>query len=49
MSHDPMSTLYQACTAAGLEPKGPPHEFTCRCPAHEDRDPSLSVSEGADR
>jgi hypothetical protein len=24
------------------------HKFTCRCPAHEDRSPSLSVSEGID-
>jgi hypothetical protein len=44
-----MQAVYEACEARSLEPKGPQHKFTCRCPAHEDRDPSLSVCEGADR
>ena len=49
MTHDPMRTVYDACEAAGLEPQGPAHKFTSRCPAHEDGTPSLSVCEGADR
>ena len=40
--------MYAALEAAGCEPRGPAHDFSTRCPAHEDRSPSLSVREGAD-
>ena len=37
-----------ALERAGLATRGPDHKFEAQCPAHEDRNPSLSVSEGAD-
>ena len=49
MSHDPCQTLWDALEAKGCEPRGNLWKFAARCPAHEDRNPSLSVSEGADR
>jgi hypothetical protein len=45
---DPLRTVYDALDRAGCQPRGPEHKFTARCPAHDDRDPSLSVSIGAD-
>jgi hypothetical protein len=53
MSHltivkDPLRTVHNALERHGSDPRGPEHKFTARCPAHEDRDPSLSVSVGAD-
>jgi hypothetical protein len=48
MSSDPLARVYAACEAADCQPHGPEHNFTARCPAHDDRRPSLSVREGAD-
>ncbi len=35
-------------TATGVDPKQNGVGFTCRCPSHDDQNPSLSVSEGDD-
>jgi hypothetical protein len=46
--HDPCRAVYEALEAAGCSPKGPPFKATARCPAHDDRDPSLTVGIGVD-
>lgn len=48
MSADPLQTLRQALEAHGCHPRGQEHQFCARCPAHQDRNPSLSVKEGDD-
>jgi hypothetical protein len=48
MRPDPLTTVRNALERAGCEPRGPEHKFTARCPAHDDSDPSLSVSVGGD-
>lgn len=46
---DPIEVVEQALDAAGSGPRGNRQRgFTARCPAHDDRTPSLTVSEGAD-
>src|SRR4051794_15315760 len=46
---DPIEVVEQALDAAGAGPRGNRQRgFTARCPAHDDRTPSLTVSEGAD-
>ena len=45
----PCATLWDALDARGCDPCGPQHDFSARCPAHDDTDPSLSVREGVDR
>jgi hypothetical protein len=45
---DPLQAVHDALEAHGAGPSGPVHKFSSRCPAHDDRSPSLSVSEGAD-
>jgi hypothetical protein len=45
---DPLRTVIDALERHGCEPRGPEYRCTARCPAHEDRDPSLSVAEGVD-
>lgn len=47
-AHDPLQRVHEAVEDAGCAPAGPIYKFTARCPAHEDRSPSLSVAEGAD-
>src|SRR5215203_4753504 len=49
MSADPLQTVHAALEQKGCDPQGPVHKFTAKCPAHDDRSPSLSVREGADR
>lgn len=49
MSHDPCQVVYDALERHDCQPRGPVHKFVARCPAHEDRMPSLSVAEGVDR
>jgi hypothetical protein len=49
MSADPCRVLFDALEAADCQPRGPEYKFVARCPAHEDRLPSLSVGEGVDR
>jgi hypothetical protein len=47
--NDPLRTLWDALDAHGCRPRGKPHDFRARCPAHqgETRD-SLHVALGAD-
>lgn len=45
---DPLATLWAALDRAGCGPRGPLHKFSARCPAHDDRNPSLRVGIGAD-
>jgi 5S rRNA maturation endonuclease (ribonuclease M5) len=44
----PLGRLVDALTAAGCDPRPSGGGFEARCPAHEDRRPSLSLSEGAE-
>jgi hypothetical protein len=46
--HDPTRTVHDALERAGCDPRGPGHKFAARCPAHDDRNASLSVGTGAD-
>jgi hypothetical protein len=48
LTADPLRTVYDALERHGADPRGPEHKFTARCPAHDDRSPSLAVREGAD-
>jgi hypothetical protein len=48
MNHDPCQAVYDALEQHDCAPKGPPWKGAARCPAHEDRSPSLSFAEGAD-
>jgi hypothetical protein len=45
---DPLASVRDALERAGCDPRGSDRDFTARCPAHDDRTPSLHVSEGAD-
>jgi hypothetical protein len=47
--HDPLRAVRDALDHNGCDPVGPAHKFTAKCPAHDDRSPSLSVAEGVDR
>lgn len=44
----PLATVLYALRRVGSVPKGSGGTFSCRCPAHDDRSPSLSVAEGDD-
>lgn len=44
----PTQKLLEALRDHGHEPKTSGKGWTCRCPAHEDRNPSLSISTGDD-
>ena len=48
MSYDPLRASWDALEAKGCDPRGPLHKAIARCPAHDDRMPSLSLAEGAD-
>lgn len=48
MTRDPVQSVHHALTTAGCDPRGDVWKLTARCPAHEDRSPSLSVAEGVD-
>lgn len=45
----PVEKVFAALEAAGCVPRGPAHKFQSKCPCHEDRSPSLSVTEGSDQ
>jgi hypothetical protein len=46
---DPLRTLWDALEAHGCRPKGKPHDFRARCPAHDgDNRQALHVAIGAD-
>lgn len=44
----PVARVLGALTAAGCEPRQRGDQWEARCPAHEDRSPSLGLSEGSD-
>lgn len=44
----PPRTVRDALDRRDCDPTGPDHKFVARCPAHDDRTPSLSVTEGLD-
>ena len=44
----PVDVVVDALSTAGCKPKRSGNGWEARCPAHEDRNPSLSVSEGDD-
>jgi hypothetical protein len=45
---EPVEKIIAALRAAGCEPKRSGNGYTSRCPAHDDRTPSLSIGVGAD-
>lgn len=48
MTHSPISAVLDRLVARGLEPFKSGEGYSCRCPAHEDRSPSLSIGQGDD-
>jgi hypothetical protein len=48
MTGAPVEAVWAALDAHDCAPRGQRHKFTALCPAHEDRSPSLTVSEGGD-
>lgn len=44
-----LDTVRSALESHGCNPRGGDRSFTARCPAHDDRSPSLSVSAGRDQ
>jgi hypothetical protein len=47
-AHLAVQRVREALERAGCDPRGRDHDFVARCPCHDDRHPSLQVSEGAD-
>lgn len=45
---DPTTLVLQRLRAAGHDPKQTRTGWSCRCPAHDDRGPSLSIGKGDD-
>ena len=45
---DPLLVVREALERRGCNPTGPAWKSTARCPAHDDREPSLSIAEGVD-
>jgi len=48
LTHDPLRAVHDALERHGCDPTGPVYKCTAKCPAHDDRTPSLSVCEGID-
>ena len=48
MNHDPLSVVLDRLRGGGREPFASGNGYSCRCPAHEDRSPSLTIGIGAD-
>lgn len=46
LASDPVDRVLDALRAFGLEPVPSGDQWQCRCPAHDDRDPSLSIGRG---
>jgi hypothetical protein len=44
----PLERIQERANVLGLEPKHAGNGYSCRCPAHEDRNPSLSFTSGRD-
>jgi len=45
---DPHLRVWDALDRADCRPRGPEHQATARCPAHDDHHPSLRIGIGAD-
>ena len=45
---NPTDTMLAALREKGYEPKPSGHDWSCRCPAHDDHDPSLRIGTGED-
>lgn len=48
ITSEPVERVLAALRARGLTPRRNGSGWTCRCPAHEDRNPSLSIGIGTD-
>jgi len=48
MMHDPIDRVLEALRGLGIEPRQSGSGYSCRCCAHEDRSPSLSINVGDD-
>lgn len=48
MMHDPLTVVLDRLRGRGLEPVASGSGFTCRCPSHKDRSPSLVIGIGDD-
>src|SRR6478672_3951784 len=48
LTHDPCQVVWDALQDAGCDPRGDIWKASAKCPAHEDRSPSLAVGVGAD-
>ena len=46
--NDPISTVLGRLRGRGFEPSASGNGYSCRCPAHEDRSPSLTIGVGDD-
>lgn len=44
---EPVERVLDALRGLGLNPRRAGEGWSCRCPAHEDREPSLSINEGS--
>ena len=47
MTLDPIANVIGRLTALGLEPRKASEGYSCSCPAHKDRSPSLSIGIGS--
>lgn len=45
---DPVERVLEALRGIGLNPRRAGEGWTCQCPGHDDRNPSLSISQGSD-
>jgi hypothetical protein len=48
MTQGPLNLVFDRLRGRGLEPAASGSGYSCRCPAHEDRSPSLTIGIGAD-
>ena len=48
MMHDPLTVVLDRLRGLGIEPRQSGSGYSCRCCAHEDRSPSLSINVGDD-
>jgi hypothetical protein len=46
MAHDPLTLVLERLTANGYSPRQRGDTYTCRCPSHDDRNPSLTLAPG---
>jgi hypothetical protein len=48
MKANPLDLVLSRLRSSGIKPRSSGKDFTCRCPAHDDRSPSLSIGPGDD-